>query len=135
MTPPSNIHETLSLSAETTNVPVARRFVRSALARYRDDDGLVKDLELMSSELVTNAIEHGGGDEVDVIVACDGDRVHLSVTSRGNLDQVDPAATWTVADVDSLTGRGLGIVRALADRVNVSREAGALTITVERAVT
>lgn len=133
--PPSSLHETLSLVADTNNVSVARRFVRSALAWCGTPD-VVNDLELVSSELVTNAIEHGSGRAVDVIVRYDGTAVvSLSVTSRGNPDKVDPTDEWQIAGADSITGRGLGIVRMLVDNVDVHRNDQELTITVERRVT
>jgi len=56
----------------------------------------------------------------------------LSVTSHSLDDNVAPVAEWTVAHADEITGRGLGIVRTLADDVSVSRGGGRLTITVAR---
>ncbi|MEX2625957.1 MAG: ATP-binding protein [Ilumatobacteraceae bacterium] len=126
------------MAAEMVNVPVARRFVRRTLLHLVDAaethgaDEIVTDLELVSSELVTNAIEHGDGHAVDVTVTCDGGRVALHVTSRGNTEQVGPSDRWHVADPDSITGRGLGIVRALADRISVHHRADELCISVER---
>ena len=55
------------------------------------------------------------------------------VTAR--YDHVAPVCDWTVADADEITGRGLGIVRTLADDVSVSRGGGMLTITIERRLT
>ncbi len=133
--PAGSAASSLRLAPETMNVPVARRFVRQSLARLRarhGADAVTTDLELISSELVTNAIEHGDGRTVDVTVTCDDERVLLQVTSRGNTDQVGPADEWEVADPGSITGRGLGIVRALADAVSVHRRADELRITVER---
>ena len=39
------------------------------------------------------------------------------------------ADTWSVADVDQISGRGLGIVRRLADDVSVARTTNSLSIT------
>ncbi|TVR27838.1 MAG: ATP-binding protein [Ilumatobacter sp.] len=127
----SPFHEAVQLRADTANVAVSRRFVRNALAAC-DADELVADLELVSSELVTNAILHATGDIVDVSVSCDGNVVTLSVTSIGNDHQVGPSRHWRIAEPDSITGRGLGIVRSLADRIEVRHRAGALQIVVER---
>lgn len=127
--------ESLRLTADLANVPVARRFVRRSLLHLVEPHGtddVITDLELASSELVTNAIQHGTGQAVAVTVACDRERVVLQVTSTGNTDQVDPSDRWQVADPASITGRGLGIVRALADRVSVHHRADELRITVER---
>lgn len=128
---PFPVRESLQLAAHTVNVAAARRFVRNVLAPV-DSDQLVTDLELVTSELVTNAIEHAVGDVVDVTVSCDDDLVTLSVTSRGNEHQVGPSAHWRIADPGSITGRGLGIVRSLADRIDVRHRDGELRIVVER---
>lgn len=130
--------ESLRLTAEMVNVPLARRFVRRTLLHHVESaetlgaDEVVTDLELASSELVTNAIEHGDGRAVDVTITRDGGRVALHVTSRGNTEQVGPSDQWHVADPGSITGRGLGIVRALADRISVHHRADELCITIER---
>ena len=128
----SPFHEAVQLRADTVNVAVARRFVRNALAACDADEVVVADLELISSELVTNAILHATGDIVDISVSCDGNVVTLSVTSIGNDHQVGPSRHWRIAEPDSITGRGLGIVRSLADRIEVRHRAGALQIVVER---
>jgi serine/threonine-protein kinase RsbW len=125
------VRESVQLTVDTANVAEARRFVRNALVSC-DADELVADLELIASELVTNAIEHGAGEFVDVAVTCDGHVVTLSVTSRGNEHQVGPSGRWRIADPDSVSGRGLGIVRRLADRIDVRRRSGELRIVVER---
>lgn len=130
----------LHLTAETPNVPVARHYVRrvlqSLLPVERLDaaavDDLTADLELAASELVTNAVEHSGGDSLELSVSCDGDAVALEVVSFGEVEQVGPARNWEIADVGSVTGRGLGIVRAVSDRVAVRRERDTLTIRIER---
>lgn len=128
----------ITLDADTASVPVARRFVRRTLGPVADahDDpaaaAVVADMELVSSELVTNAIEHGDGPSVHLAVGCDDGRVTVEVTSRGNTDEVGPAEEWQIADIESITGRGLGIVRELSDDVTVERRADQLRISVGR---
>jgi anti-sigma regulatory factor (Ser/Thr protein kinase) len=125
--------EKLQVAAETEKVAVARRFVRRVLADC-DADDLVADLELVMSELVTNAIEHGDGHMVDMAVACDGHDVQVSVTSHSGAGSVEPSDRWQVAEASSITGRGLGIVRALADTIEVWHRSGQLQIVVQRAL-
>jgi anti-sigma regulatory factor (Ser/Thr protein kinase) len=127
----SALRESTRLSSNTANVAEARRFVRRTLGEC-EADVVVTDLELVASELFTNAIEHGNGDDIDVTVTCDGSRVTVTVTSHGGAEQVAPSDEWEVADPSSITGRGLGIVRALADRIDVRRRRGELRILVER---
>ena len=131
----------LHLPAETASVPMARRYVRRAVRRLLPPDGSVDrtvvdalsaDLELAASELVTNAVEHGRGESVELSVSSDGGAVTLEVVSDGEVERLGPSKDWQIADVGSTTGRGLGIVRALSDRVAVHRADGTVSIRLER---
>ena len=96
------------------------------------DRCIIDDLRLAASELVTNALEHGEHEPVVVELGVSTGVVSLSVTSRSPHDHVAPVSDWAVADAAEITGRGLGIVRTLADDVSVTRGGEMLTITVER---
>lgn len=122
----------IELEPAYENVAAARRFVAERLDGMAADRCIVDDLRLAASELVTNALEHGEHEPVVVALEVSTGVVSLSVTSRSPHDHVAPVSDWAVADAAEITGRGLGIVRTLADDVSVSRGGGMLTITVER---
>ncbi len=126
----------ITLAPETSSVPEARRFLRSSLDSIccvkAVDDRTAGDLELAVSELITNAVEHGGSSPIDLLIEIGEGCVSLAVTSRGSATSVGPGSEWKVADVTSITGRGLGIVRALVDRIDVQWRGDAVTIRVER---
>ncbi|HEY4701379.1 MAG TPA: ATP-binding protein, partial [Streptosporangiaceae bacterium] len=96
--------------ATSASVGQARRFLLGQLpasAQGEDADELV----LMLSELSTNAVQHAATDfEVAVYLATDGSRIRVEV-SDGALGF--PAPPEQVPDAPH--GRGLHIVRALAD--------------------
>jgi len=125
----------IELEPAFENVATARRFVSERLDGVAPNSGIVDDFRLAASELVTNAVEHGNHEPVIVELAVNPDVVSLSVTSHSPYDHVAPVCDWTVADAEQITGRGLGIVRTLADDVSVSRGGGMLTITIERRLT
>jgi anti-sigma regulatory factor (Ser/Thr protein kinase) len=90
------------------SVSAARVFVTAA-ARHWGVEGLVADLALVASELVTNAIEHGSG-PVDVSARRRPDGVQVEVTSgvtARHPDRLDPPPVRA-------SGRGLLVVDALA---------------------
>jgi anti-sigma regulatory factor (Ser/Thr protein kinase) len=126
----------IELESAFENVAAARRFVAERLTDRLNgvaaDDEVVDDLRLAASELVTNAVEHGNDQPVVLELDVDTGVVSLSVTSHSPHDRVAPVSEWAVADAGEITGRGLGIVRTVADGVSVSRGGGMLTITVER---
>lgn len=89
----------------------AREAVRDAL---RDlDEGLVQSAELITSELVTNAILHGGG-VVDVTVTRTNGVVRIGVTDRSRAKPMMGLLT-----PDGMTGRGLTLVGRLSKRWGV----------------
>lgn len=115
------------LEADLAEVGTARRFIRANLADVPDE--LNADAQLVASELVTNAVEHGTGGPVVVALRRESESLALTVESVGPAPEVGAVDEWEVAPVEEITGRGLGIVRSIADRVDVSRRDGRLVIT------
>jgi len=111
-------------------VGTARRFVRRELSSASPD--LAGDMQLIVSELVSNAIEHGASERVLVEISVSSTKVVMSVESQGFVDQLPRLEQWALAPADEVSGRGLGIVRDLADTVQVVRENSSVTITVHR---
>jgi anti-sigma regulatory factor (Ser/Thr protein kinase) len=119
----------MRLGIDLQNVGVARRFVQTTL------DGVVPhavtaDLVLATSELVTNAIEHGRSASVLITARHDGSRASVSIRSGGDTNRLADVAEWRTAAPDRVTGRGLGIVNAIADDVEVVRTGDEVEITV-----
>ena len=112
----------------------ARDFVVGELRRATASERAVADFELIVSELVTNSVQYGNGDEIVVGVDAVTDgwyTVSISSGVDGELPPLDPAS-WKVADVEMRSGRGLGIVRARADELSVAVDDGRLTIVCRR---
>ena len=92
-------------------VAQARRFVAHVL----NGCALTDTAMLLTSELVTNALAHtpsGTGGWFEVIVWRDADSVLVAVLDDGS----DKSPATVSIDLDSESGRGLGLVAALADR-------------------
>ena len=117
----------ITLEAAAAQVAHARRFVRRTVEDA--DPAVLDDLQLIASELFTNAVEHGASDAVEMVVSQRHDRVSVTVDSRGPSPGVGPATEWRVADADALSGRGLGIVRELADDLIVERDGDEFIVT------
>lgn len=108
---------TRRFTAVSESIGAARDLVREAVAGTQLDDATVTDLQLAVSELVTNAVVHGNGASIAVEVTVAPDLVTCAVVSDG---QTLPEISSWVAPVDGRSsGRGLSIVRALADAVTV----------------
>lgn len=122
---------TIVLEADASQVAAARRFVRGCLSDRVDPD-MAGDLQLIVSELFTNAIEHGNAETVTVDIEQTATAVGVTVHSAGSSAGVGALADWSVAEPTEITGRGLGIVRQLADEIVIDRERGAFVVTAWR---
>ncbi|MGA7758210.1 MAG: ATP-binding protein [Ilumatobacteraceae bacterium] len=108
---------TRHFAAASESIGAARDLVRDAVAGTQLDHATVTDLQLAVSELVTNAVVHGNGASIAVEVTVAPDVITCAVASDG---QTLPEVSSWVAPVDGRSsGRGLSIVRALADAVTV----------------
>jgi PAS domain S-box-containing protein len=99
----------------------ARAFVTEALTGL--DADVVATVELLTSELVTNAVLHAAT-ELEVRVWASKDRVHVSV-----LDERPERGVYrSESDAEAATGRGMGLVEALASDFGVDFSESAKTV-------
>lgn len=120
-----------AFAATAGSARLARVFVRDSLRSHGVGASIIGDFQLVVSELTANAIEHGNGSDVVVLVDL-ADPAWWAISVGGGVDGsvkhlLDPEL-WTVASSHLGSGRGLGIVRHLMDRVDVSLDEGCLRI-------
>jgi anti-sigma regulatory factor (Ser/Thr protein kinase) len=101
---------------ELESVVAARHMVVSAAAGWRLPDNVVDDVALTVSELVTNVVFHAGT-TIDLTVQRLGSGLRIEVRDGSSRIPVvscsDPA---DLLETRSMTGRGLALVAATADR-------------------
>ena len=111
----------LQFEPDRSNVAAARRFVMDAVHRLNKDE--VADIaELLVSELVTNAVLHAGT-TVQLRVLDDGSAVRIEVS-----DGVKAKPSRRHYSAEAATGRGLGLVEALAADWGTRNEASGKTV-------
>lgn len=116
-TPPRQAR--ILLPPAESSVPVGRRFTRHVLHSWRLSDlAEAGDAELMTSELLGNAVRHGE-DDITVLLGYDGTRVRVAV---GDGSRLLPQSRQ--AGPEDVSGRGLVIVEALAAEFGVSPTVG-----------
>jgi DNA-binding NarL/FixJ family response regulator len=98
-----------TIAASTTTSAEARRLVRTAIRAWGCDD-VLDAVTLCTSEIVTNAAHHAGG-EVRVAVELLPSSIRVSTTDT---EPTLPVAQPALATDDA--GRGLRVVDRLADR-------------------
>jgi anti-sigma regulatory factor (Ser/Thr protein kinase) len=104
----SAIEAMILLPGDVTTPAAARRFVRSALESVEADGTVIETAELLTTELVTNAIVHAGTKSQLFIQAAKG-VVRVEIT-----DPDDRLPSMAVHDTEAVGGRGLIIVNGLA---------------------
>jgi len=104
----------INLGPDKRSPAVARAFVRSTLREW-GYVGLIDEVVLAVSEIVTNAVVHAASPSSLVIVDYEG---VLHVRLRD--DDVE-APVLRHSDVDSTNGRGMVLVDGLAERWGVER--------------
>jgi serine/threonine-protein kinase RsbW len=119
----------LVLPRDGRTVPVARHICRNALYELGVADECVSDIEVALTEACTNVLEHSGpGEEYEVQVRMAEHHCVIRVVDSGR--GFDAAAPRALADASAEGGRGIDLMHALVDRVElVSRpEAGTVVV-------
>jgi serine/threonine-protein kinase RsbW len=118
----------MTVPHSAASASLARRRIVSDLMAIHVDQTALDDVALVVSELVSNAVRHGRavpGTGVSVGWECVEDALQLRVTDGGS-----PADSPHVrnAGPKDTTGRGLAVVRSLADDWGVERSADGTTV-------
>jgi stage II sporulation protein AA (anti-sigma F factor antagonist) len=127
-------HEAFSVDASVDNLAEARERVVGIIAELGLPRAALYDIKVGVGEALANAVLHGSPhgeqDSIVVDVAAYADRVTVAVTDSGE----DPDSSFEGASGDyAPTGRGMIVMRAFLDRVDVSRSAeGRTTVTLAK---
>jgi anti-sigma regulatory factor (Ser/Thr protein kinase) len=115
-------------------VAAVRHAVVQHLARGGVPSTIIDDVELVTSELVTNAIIHPrrvADAAIDVHVAL-SDVIEVVVANVGSAATIPPVEQWLPAPPYAPSGRGLGIVWRLCDHVTISQSGDRAVVTCRR---
>jgi anti-sigma regulatory factor (Ser/Thr protein kinase) len=110
-----SIQASILLPGDATTPAAARRFVRAALESVEADPIVIETAELLTDELVTNAIVHARSKSY-LSIRAGKDVVRVEVT-----DPDDRLPSMAPPDTDAPGGRGLVIVNGLASAWGVER--------------
>lgn len=106
----------LTVASDTATISSLRTRIAELARAWGADDSIVSDLELAVSELATNVVQHSDSTEITVLLRHEPERWVLDVDDADGIDVLDPT---TAPGTDALSGRGLFIVHAVMDRVEV----------------
>jgi anti-sigma regulatory factor (Ser/Thr protein kinase) len=117
-TPVTEVLGVLTVPGRQEHVSQARHFVAHLLRHHPDRCTAV----LLTSEFVTNGVQHGAG-AVTVVVLRTGRGVRIEVTDSGTAGQ----PVLRASDADAENGRGLLLVDRMAARWDHVRSESGLT--------
>ncbi|MFI5684618.1 ATP-binding protein [Streptomyces sp. NPDC051636] len=119
----------LHLRREAASVPLARRLLLGAMETAGVDPDVSYDLSVALSEACANAVEHGGDGARDgsseayrVTAYLDGEKCRIEVTDSG--PGLARNAGTRLPRADAEQGRGLCLIRELADHVHIGPKPG-----------
>ncbi|MFV8183946.1 MULTISPECIES: ATP-binding protein [unclassified Streptomyces] len=119
----------LHLRREAASVPLARRLLLGTMETAGVDPDISYDLSVALSEACANAVEHGGGtvqgapsEAYRVTAYLDGEKCRIEVTDSG--PGFGPAPALRPVRTDAEHGRGLFLIRELADHVHIGNKPG-----------
>ncbi|MFI0788822.1 ATP-binding protein [Streptomyces lydicus] len=101
------------LPARSTSVAEARRRVSALLREWGADQQVRDDVELVVSEVFTNAVRHTDSEKIGCEVALVGAHIRIEITDEGGPGASAPHVQ--PGSVDKECGRGLFLVGALSD--------------------
>ena len=117
----SGVEHQLTIPSDIALLASLRGRVAALLRDADADDSVIADVELAVSELATNVMQHSAASTVTVVLRHEPGRWVIDVDDADGVDVVDAA---TLPDHDALTGRGLLIVHAVMDEVELVDEGG-----------
>jgi serine/threonine-protein kinase RsbW len=126
----------LTLPRDEQTVPVARHIVRNAMEQVGVEKTCVYDVELALSEACTNVLLHSGpGDLYKVRLDLEDERSVIRVVDVGH--GFDSGRLRERDDrLEAERGRGLELMEALVDRVDLtSRHEAGTIVTLEKVLT
>ncbi|MFE2300272.1 ATP-binding protein [Streptomyces sp. NPDC059445] len=122
----------LHLRREAASVPLARRLLLGTMESAGVDPDISYDLSVALTEACANAVEHGGDDvrgssceAYRVTAYLDGDQCRIEVADFGpGFPAGSVRAVPRTAGEDAEHGRGLCLIRELADHVHIGNRPG-----------
>jgi serine/threonine-protein kinase RsbW len=123
----------LHLRREAASVPLARRLLIGTMETAGVDPEISYDLSVALTEACANAVEHGGGparggtsEAYRVTAYLDGEKCRIEVADSGPGFTSVPVLAQDIrtARTDAEHGRGLCLIRELADHVHIGAKPG-----------
>jgi serine/threonine-protein kinase RsbW len=125
-----DVRTSTALRRERAAVPFARAFVRQALRGLRPSAETLDPLVLAVAEACNNAILHATGDVFGVSLVVEGTRCTVTVSDTGA--GFVPPRDLRMPAPEATGHRGLALMRALVERVEVSSNPTGTTVVLQQ---
>lgn len=104
------------MARKPESVPEGRHTIAALVRKTLGYGDASERAELCASELLTNALEHGAGPEIEIVVTVTEDAVRVTVHDDGGTGRIAAPGHDDLTGRRVDNGRGLFIVDAMADR-------------------
>lgn len=117
---------TLGLPGDAVSIPVARHIVRQAMTELGIVPEVIDDVQVALTEACANAVQHSGSvDEIEVRFDL---RDHLATIEVADQGRGFEASDLGPSDIMEPRGRGVPLMRALVDDLDVDSRPGEGTV-------
>ena len=121
---PLELNLSLCLPRDQLSVPIVRHICRYALEEVGVTERCLTDVTLALTEACTNVLDHvDEGEAYEVHIGIDSQRCSIRVKDAGAGFDYGAHAGPAQADVTAESGRGLGLIRALVDKIHFTTKA------------
>jgi serine/threonine-protein kinase RsbW len=113
------VNLSLCLPTDEASVPVVRHICSSALETVGVLDSCLSDISVALTEACTNVLDHvtDAGTAYEVHIGIDDERCIIRVKDTGPGFDHEARTNEPAVDLTAESGRGLGLIRELVDRV------------------
>ena len=123
----SSVHVVLRLPRDARTIGFVRDLAGAALGVVDASEQDIGDVRIAVSEACGNAVEHAvGAADYEVVLDVHPDLIAITVRDQGE-GLAEAASVAAMPRPDALRGRGLPIMRAVCDEVDVTARPGAGT--------
>lgn len=124
----------IEFPAKAENIHLAEKLIDEVCTRYKVHESLYGNILIALTEAVNNAIHHGNqldsGKQVRLGYAMEGDKVTFVVSDEGpGFDHEHLPDPTDPQNIEKPHGRGVFLMRALADAVEFSDNGATVAVT------
>ncbi|MBE0447422.1 MAG: ATP-binding protein [Actinobacteria bacterium] len=117
----------IKLDSKPENLTIIRNFFKGIASKHNINESDTYNILVSIGEATTNAIEHGNGGPIEIVCKVIQDTFHVIIKSKGTFSK-----KVQFTEEDNFRGRGILLMLALMDRVNIDGAKDGIIVTMSK---